>query len=318
VIREARNRPAPAEIERFVRSFPEATFFHTPAWLEPLAASFPSFDVFWLAEREGGGLAAAMPVARVARGPFFHLHALPFGAYGDPLARSDAAREALFERFFALARSPRCLTARVHCFGGRAPAVLPRGASIREEECSLVPLDGGIEEVWRRTSSKRRQLARRAERAGAVARLLESEEEVRSLHAIYAGQSRTWGGVHPYPERFFLELWRRRAEGVAVVGAFLGGELLGGHVDLFYGRMAQAWQGGMTARGNEHEAASLCARKGMELACERGMRVFNLGSSAGDRGIALFKESLGGEEHSYTVLSARGAAGLLLGRGRRW
>jgi hypothetical protein len=317
VTRRPRNRPEPEEIERFVRSVPEATFFHTAAWLESLAASFPSFDVFWLAEREGGELAGAMPVARVARGPFYHLQSLPFGAYGDPLARSEAAREALFERFFALARSPRCLTAGVHCFGGRSPAAVPRGASVRMEECRLVRLDGGIEEVWRRTSGKRRQLARRAERAGLVVRLLEREDEVRRLHAIYAGQSRAWGGVHPYPKRLFLELWRRRSAGVVVVGAFLDGELLGGHVDLFYGGMAQAWQGGMTPEGNEHEAGSLCARAAMEIACDRGMRVFNLGSSAGERGIVFFKESLGGEERRYPVVTARGAAGRLLDWRRR-
>ncbi len=313
---ESRNRPAPDEIESFARAHPEATFFHTAAWLEPLAASFPRYDIFWLAEREGGALAGAMPVARVPRGPFHHLLSLPFGAYGDPLALSAGAREALFERFFAQARSPLCLTASIHLFGGRIPAALPRGAAIRTEECRLVPLAGGIEEVWNRASGKRRQLARRGERAGLAVRFLESEEEVRRFHAIYAAESRGWGGIHPYPERLFIELWRRRAEGVAMTGAFLGVELLGGHVDFFHGAMGQAWQGGMTPRANEYEAASLCIRRAMAEACDRGMPTFNLGSSAGERGIVFFKESLGGVEHRYPVVTMRGAAGRLLG-GRR-
>ena len=125
---EPRNRPAPDEIERFVRTFPEASFFHTAAWLDSLAAAFPRFEVFWLTERERGALAAAMPVARISRGPLFHLLSLPFGAYGDPLALSGSARDALFERFFALARSPLCLTAGIQLFGGGVPGALPRGA----------------------------------------------------------------------------------------------------------------------------------------------------------------------------------------------
>ena len=193
---------------------------------------------------------------------------------------------------------------------------LPRGAVARMEECRLVRLEGGIEEVWKRASGKRRQLARRGERAGLDVRFLEREEEIRRFHAIYARESRGWGGVHPYPERLFLELWRRREAGVVFVGAFLEGDLLGAHIDFFHGGVAQAWQGGMTPLASEHEAGSLCIRKAMAEACERGMHTFNLGSSAGERGIVFFKESLGAGEYRYPVVTMRGAAGRLLGRGR--
>ncbi len=316
--REPQDRPDAGEIAAFVRSFPEATFFHTPAWIDSLRAAFPRFEASWIAVREGAGLAGVMPIARIFRGPFYHLQAMPFGTYGDPLARNPAAREELFGRFFALARSARCLGAAIHLWSGEPPAALPRGAAVRREECRVASLEGGFEEAWSRASGKRRQLARRAERAGVTVRLLEGEEEIRRLYAVYVAEAKRWGGIHPYPQQLFLELWKRRDAGVSFFGAFLGAELLGGHIDFFYGGMAQAWQGGMTPQASEHEAGSLCVRAAMEEACRRGMRLFNLGASGGDRGIVFFKESLGGNERRYPVVTLTGAAGRLLrGRGTR-
>ena len=299
------HRPLPMELDAFIGSFPSATFFHTPPWLDALNASCPGFDAAWLTVRAAGALAGIMPVARIRRGPFSYLWALPFGTYGDPLARDEATRSALFERLFDMMGSARCLEGGVVLFGGEPPERIPRGAEILMEECRLVPLEHGFEEVWKGWSSKRRQLVRRAEEAGIVARLLNSEREVTRFHRIYAEESREWGGVHPYPERLFLELFRRQAQGALFWGAFLDGELLGGHIDFYFGHMAQAWQAGMTKRAHEFETGAILLRSAIEEACRRGCRVFNLGSSGGNRGILFFKESLGGCEYRYPVIVAR-------------
>ncbi len=247
-----------------------------------------------------------MPAVRIERGPFWSLWSLPFGTYGGPLATDARAREALLDRFFRLAGSPRCLEAGAVLFGAEPPASLPRGRAIAMEECSLVSLVHGFDEVWNRGwSGKRRQLARRALEAGIAARSLETEAEVRMFHAIYARESRAWGGVHPYPERLFLELFARRGEGVVFWGAFLGEDLLGGHIDFYRGEMAQAWQGGMTERARGFETGTILIKSAMEEACRRGCRVFNLGASGGNRGILFFKESLGGREHRYAIVTTR-------------
>lgn len=308
-MRNPRSSNDSKEIEAFVESFPEATFFHTNAWMDSLRAAFPAFDVFWITARRGGELVGVMPSTRIRRGPFYHLQSMPFGTYGDPLAKSDEACEELFSKFFSLARSPGCLGACIHLWNGLLPGRLPREASLSEQESRVVYLAGGFEETWQRASSKRRQLARRAERCGINARILERQEELELFYAAYRAEASQWGGVHPYPERLFFELWRRKDSGVSFIGAFMGDEFLGGHIDFFHKKMGQAWQGAMTSKAQEHEAASICAKRGIEEACKRGMEIFNLGSSGGDRGIIFFKESLGAERRSYPVLSARGFAG---------
>ncbi len=294
------------------------TFFQTPAWLESLGAAFDSFDPAWITMREGGELAGAMPVVRIGKGPFSYLWSLPFGAYGDPIARNESIRDSLLAKFFEMARSPVCLEAGVNLFRTEYHGAFPRGARVHAEECRIVPLEDGFEEVWSRGwSSKRRQLARRAEDAGVVVRLLESTEEVRHFHRIYVEESRAWGGVHPYPLMLFVELSKRRPEGALVWGAFLHNELLGGHIDFYFGNMAQAWQGGMTEKAKEFEAGALLIKKAMEEACARGCRVFNLGSSGGNRGVLFFKESLGGREFAYASATMRKRWWELLRAGRR-
>lgn len=294
------NIPHGQELSRFIESFPQATFFHTAAWLDSLVSAFRNFSAAWLTVRRGGDLDGAMPVIRVARGPVHALLSLPFGTYGDPLARDDAARRALLGRFFEMARSPLCAEAVASLFSGGDGGASGAGRTIMGE-CRLVSLEGGFDAVWSRVSPKRRQLCRRGEEAGVRVRPLVSEEEVRRFHDIYRAESRTWGGVHPHPLDLFVELYRRRGHGVIIWGAFLDGALLGAHIDFYYGGTAQAWQGGTTERAKEYETGALLIREAMAEACRRKMDVFNLGSSGGNEGILFFKESLGGREHRYPV-----------------
>ena len=303
---ELEHHPPREELERFIGSFPGASFFHTTAWLDSLEKAFAEFSAFWFTVREAGALAGAMPAVRISRGPFSYLWSLPFGTYGEPLARDGGVREALLAEFLRFARAPRCLEAGAVLFRGEAPSRAPCGSSVAMEECRLVSLERGFESVWNTEwSSKRRQLARRGLDAGVVVRSLETEDEVKRFHSIYAAESRAWGGVHPYPERLFLELFRRRSGEILFWGAFLHDDFLGGHIDFYHGEMAQAWQGGMTERAREFETGAILIKSAMEEACRRGCRVFNLGSSGGNRGILFFKESLGGREHRYPVIMVR-------------
>jgi hypothetical protein len=293
-------------VMRFVAGFAEATFFHTPAWIETLDASFPEFTVGWLTAREAGSIVGLMPVVRAAKGPFGFLWALPWGTYGHPIARSTAVKGALIDAFARLAAHPLCLEAAVSVFDGAYLSDVPPAATVRMEECSLIPLEGSFEDFWRNAlSSKRRQLCNRGLRSGVSVRMLETEEEVRSFHTLYVTGSRSWGGVHPYPLRFFMELFGRRDDGVVFWGGFLEGRLLGGNIDFYFGDMAQAWQAGLSAEAYPYYVGSLLVTAAVEEAYRRGLKVFNLGSSQDDEGIIFFKKSLGGAEFIYPVLEIR-------------
>jgi len=290
----------------FVAAFSTATFFHSPAWLAVLEASFRRFRTAWITAREGGELVGIMPMAEVKRGPFRLLWALPFGTYGHPLAHDPAVRTALLEMFIGLASSPSCLEAAASFFDGAWLSDVPPSACVRMEECCLIELGGGYKDFWQGAlSSKRRQLCNRGLRAGITVRSLETEGEVRAFHALYVAGSRAWGGVHPYPLRFFLELFKQRDRGVVFWGGFLEDTLLGGNIDFYFGEMAQAWQAGISSKAYPYHVGSLLVACAVEEAYRRGLKLFNLGSSGGDEGLIFFKKSFGGTEFVYPVLEMK-------------
>jgi CelD/BcsL family acetyltransferase involved in cellulose biosynthesis len=290
----------------FVARCSGATFFHLPAWLAALESSFPRFTARWITARSGTELVGLMPVVEMRRGPFRFLMALPFGTYGHPLAPDGAVRGELLGLYVELSAARRCLESEASLFDGVTLSALPPSWAVRMQECSLIELTGSFEDFRRDAlSSKRRQLCNRGLRAGVRVRELESEREVRDFHAIYAVCSRDWGGVHPYPLRFFLELWKRRDAGVVFWGGFLGGRLLGGNIDFYFGRMAQAWQAGISPEAYRYSVGSLLVTAAVEEAYRRGCRTFNLGSSGGDEGMIFFKRSFGGSEYLYPVLEMK-------------
>ena len=88
-------------------------------------------------------------------------------------------------------------------------------------------------------------------------------------------------------------------------GGFLGGRLLGGHINFYFQEMGQAWQAAMSGDASEYEVSALLILEAVREAFDRGMRIFNLGSSGGNRGIIFFKESMGGKEHLYRIATVR-------------
>lgn len=290
----------------FVAAYPGATFFHTPAWLAVLETSFRRFRTGWITAREGDELVGVMPLVEMKRGPFRFLWALPFGTYGHPLAHDPAVRAALLQMFVRLASRSSCLEAAASFFDGSWLSNVPAAACVRMEECCLIELEGKFEDFWRGAlSSKRRQLCNRGLRAGVTVRALETEDEVQAFHALYVAGSRAWGGVHPYPLRFFLELFKRRDSGVVFWGGYLGERLLGGNIDFYYGEMAQAWQAGISSEAYPYHVGSLLVTSAVEEAYLRGLKIFNLGSSGGDEGLIFFKKSLGGTEFVYPVIEMK-------------
>ncbi|MBN1165042.1 MAG: GNAT family N-acetyltransferase [Candidatus Krumholzibacteriota bacterium] len=294
------------EILDFIGGFPRATFFHTPAWMEILTASFPRFRPAWITVRDDYGLRGMMPFIRISRGPFRSLWALPFGTYGGPLADQPATGRLLLEEFSHLTRSPFCLEAEVDFFPPPEEGSPPAGMKIREEECSLITLEGNFDDyLSRMVSKKKRQICNGCRKSGMEVRTIGDEDEIDRFHDLYRLGSRSWGGVHPYPLRLFKELFRRREEGVVFLGAYRDGELLGGHINLFFGRTAQAWQAGISPRSHELGVAAYLVLHAVKEAYQRNTRYFNLGSSGGDQGMIFFKRTMGGSECRYPVIEFR-------------
>jgi hypothetical protein len=288
-----------------LKAFPRSTFFHTPIWLEVLVRAFTAFSGGWITEREGSELVGFMPYIEIRKGPFRNLWAMPFGTYGDPIASSRPTAYRLIERFFEMSSRPGCRRAGASLLCTDVSSGLPPGVNRQTEECRIIELEGTFDEYRSRiVSKKRRQLHNRSQRAGVRIEMIDSRDGFMALYYAYRRGSKDWGGVHPYPLSLFEELFASRDEGVVFWGAVLDDEFLGGHIDLYFGGVAQAWQAGLTERASEFDISSMLVFSAVEEAYRRGMSEFNLGSSGRHSGIRFFKESLGGREYLYSTLTA--------------
>jgi hypothetical protein len=283
---------------------PRATFFHTPVWLEVLARSFTAFRGAWITAREGDELVGFMPFVEIRKGPLKSIWAMPFGTYGDPIARDRATALGLIGRFFEISSGPRCTRAGADLLFTDVSDYKGHELMRDTSECRIIELEGDFDSYKARiVSKKRRQLHNKAQRAGVVVEKIEDPEGLRALYDIYKRGSIGWGGVHPYPLSLFEELFASRDRGAVFWGAYLDGDFLGGHIDLYFGKVAQAWQAGLTERASEFDISAMLVFAAVEEAYRLGMREFNLGSSGRHDGIRFFKESLGGREHLYSSLS---------------
>jgi hypothetical protein len=297
------------EFADLIERFEFSNFFNSPGWVEILAASFPGFSPYWITARESGRIVGIMPVVNKDI-LFLHcVRSLPFGTYGTPLADDPAIKSKLVGRFMELASSAGCLDAVCTLFDPGWNEWFSRDIPHTMSESRIAKLDGDFESyLASKVSATKRKTYRRCERAGVTARPLNSVEEVMEFHGIYGEMSRGWGGIHPLPDRFFTEIFSRGGDCVAIMGAFKDGRMMGGHIDFYYGNMAQAWQAGLSKEANRLGAAPYLVLEAVREAYSRNISYFNLGSSSGDEGLIEFKESLGGSETKYPVIKT----------GKRW
>jgi hypothetical protein len=292
------------EALHLLRAVPDSTFFHAPMWLEALVRAYPAFRGGWITSREGAELRGFMPFIEIRKGPLRSLWAMPFGTYGDPVATDGVVAGRLLERFFEMASARSCARAGANLLYASAPPGLSGGIVRGTGECRIIELEGSFDTFRSRlVSKKRKQLHNKAARAGVETRIIDEPAGLAALYDVYRRGAEDWGGVHPYPFALFEELFSLRNEGAMFWGAYLDGEFLGGHIDLYFGETAQAWQAGMTERASEYDISSMLVFSAVGEAYRLGMRRFNLGSSGQHDGIRFFKESLGGRERIYSILT---------------
>lgn len=90
--------------EVFVRSTPEATFFHLPAWRQVIRRAFGHATHYAYAEQDGA-ITGVLPLARMRTFLFGDaLVSTPFCVYGGPVAATPEAALALEAHALALMR----------------------------------------------------------------------------------------------------------------------------------------------------------------------------------------------------------------------
>ena len=296
------------DLDDFAASSPGATFYHSGAWIESLAPSFPAMRFECFVARSGKELLGYLPYFIVKKGPLYAAWSLPFGTYGGPVV-SDTGETGrmLLESFWGLRKRGGIHEIGLVDFSNQVAA----GSSGTVEETTHIlelheDFDSLQENLFEK--SKRRQ-ARKAHREGIRITEARSIDEVSLYHKIYVQRTVEWKERFCYPERFFVELFERGDGRVRLFLARDGDDIVGGHLNFYFKDTVIAWNGVTAGPGGGSQASTLLYNECIRHACENGFRFYNLGGSLGKQSLVEYKESIGGVLFRYRTTRWRSLGG---------
>jgi CelD/BcsL family acetyltransferase involved in cellulose biosynthesis len=302
------------ELDAVAAASPQATFYHTGAWMGALAAAYPRMSLRVLLARRDGCAVAFLPYVETRRGLLRTLWSLPFGTYGGPVGEEQACGQ-LLRCYRELASGAGVVG--VGCIDYHN-ALDHADWSVTDLSTHVVDISGGFDRVWRECFDKpRRRRARRAEESGVTVRRGGGGEDVARFMDVYRERLDDWKSGSGHPESLFHELLSRGGEHVRLYLAEHEGRVVGGHLNFYHRDAVIAWYGMTSARAGDTQAGTLLYLVCMRDACAAGYRTYNLGASLGKRSLIEYKQSLGGVPYAYRMLRRQRLGGHLAALVRR-
>ena len=295
----------PAEWNALVGSDPAATFFARSEWVQLIASAAPGSSPLYLTARDGGTLVAGLPAVGRSRLGLTVIESLPFGTYGGLVSAPGCPAEAgegLLELYGRMARRPRVAAA--HLMDLRGIERDLTGFRVRDEGAQIVRLDRTFEEIWSGFKPSARNKIRKARKAGVRVRRASTEADFAAYHSMLEELSGRWRDPCAFDRDFFLKLSRLPGENVQMWLAELDGEILGGDLDFVQNGWIINWGNVSRHAALGYAPNNLLHAEAIERGIEEGCRVYDLGSSAGIRGVEAFKAAFGTERIPLRLLSA--------------
>jgi CelD/BcsL family acetyltransferase involved in cellulose biosynthesis len=294
-----------------LRTAPDATPFHHPAWARMLADCY-RYDV-WIGGvlDPTGALSAGLPLLDVAhRGGRRRWVSLPFSDACSPIASDPDALRSLVLALDEARHDAGLATIEVR-------ASLPAPATVASSDAVIHrrTLPASVEELWATTHRSRRAGVRTARKQQVVVRPGEREADLTGCFYSLHVNTRRRHGVPVQPKRFFELLWTRLlARGLgAVLIAEVDGEPIAANVLLSWGGTLVEKYSASDARHWHRRANDLLLWKALAWGVEHGDRLADLGrTDVGNTGLQEFKERWGGvrEPLVYSSIGATGSAGV--------
>jgi CelD/BcsL family acetyltransferase involved in cellulose biosynthesis len=291
----------------FIRTCPDASPFHHPAWASLLAEAYGHFAFGLAATAADGRLTMVLPVLEVST-PLRRQKwvSLPFTDSCPPLAVAPAARHGFTEELDELRRRSGIVQVDV-----RAELRGVHAYHSCDHVVHVMRLPSDPDEVLGNVQHATiRRNVRKAQREGVTVRWAEDGAE---LHAVFYGlhvDTRRRLGVPVQPRRFFRLFWERivQRELGFVVLAQAGGRPVAGAVFL-------AWNDAIVYKYGASDPAAWPLRPNdllfatvLQWAAANGFRTFDFGrSDLHATGLRRFKGGWGAIETplTYTVLADR-------------
>jgi FemAB-related protein (PEP-CTERM system-associated) len=274
----------------FVRSHPQATFFHLSAWAGAMERAFRHASHYLYAEQDGA-ITGVLPLVHVRTKLFGStLISNPFCVYGGALAVDEAARAALEQ--------------------GARDLLAETGATAAEFRHLDAPPDTGLaappdlyvtfrkaieadhERNMKAIPRKQRAMVRKALSNGLVS---VAERHADRLFPLYAESVRNLG-TPVFPKRWFRILLETFADASDVVTVLDGDAPIASVLNFYWRDEVLPYYGGGGLAARARAGNDFMYWEVMRRAADRGARLFDFGRSKRDTGAFAFKRNWGFSE----------------------
>lgn len=285
--------------ERELSRQPEATLFHTSAWLEVLARSFGAQVDRW-GIYDGFALRGLLPVLRRRRGPFVLLGS-PIAGMGTPYLGPLVPAELLTETLALLeplVRRARAASMQVNFPGPVQLAAPPPGYRLDERLTLVLPLAPRTRaDLWQGLKKNCRAHVRQAEKRGVEVFEADSptilEDYFRLERQVFERRERPV----PFPPGFYYQLWHTlRPLGMFnVFAARYEQRIVGVQINGWYGGKLYGLFGATDSACRQVYPGNLLEWHLIEWACARRLTTYDMVDGM-DAGWSEFKRSFGAQE----------------------
>ncbi len=273
--------------DEFVQAMAGARLCHTPAWTHMIETAF-GYKGYYLVARQNGHICGVLPLMHIKSLLFGdRLLSQPFSDYGGPLAKNQAAIEALYERAIDIATACRCDSIE---FRNTLP--LRHDLYLRRDKMSMyLPLAPDPQEVWKALRHKTRNRVRKAERNGLTVRSGASEL-IGDFYRVWTIRMRQLG-TPCYPCKLFRTIMKTFPSQSRVFLAYQDDVAVAAlFTYTFKGWVQCSW--GAALRGYDSVGPNYILNwKAIEYYCRCGMRWYDFGRSTVGSGQHTFKERWG-------------------------
>ena len=289
--------------DEVARACPWATYFHTPAWADCMADTFPGFSTEALGCMLDDGTAVVLPCVvkkkkRLMRQVNDYKSMEP-GVYGGFMAQRLLAPEEI-ELLAAAAL-------RIKNSSGRIvetpwqPLNLPGSFILKKLSTHIVSLSPDFEMLQNKFSRGQKSNLSQARRKQVIVRRAASEQDIETYYTIYMETVKRWGETARavYSKELFLKLFRLGDPNIIFNLAEAEGRIAAGIIALAWGRTIMYWHGAALQEFFKHYPNNLLHAELMAWGCANGFQLYDMGSSAGLEGVARFKESFGAQAREF-------------------
>jgi CelD/BcsL family acetyltransferase involved in cellulose biosynthesis len=306
------NLPAD-DWNRALAQCPDATFFHTDAWLQAIARSFGTrIERARLTLPDGSFALLPLSVRSLAKGLVPLASVGETGAYGGLVSPASLAPGQQSAAFAAVRRRYPDLWVSGNPFATQTGGLVVPGGQLSQESTHVLALKP-LAELRQGFSRGCKSRGNKARKAGLTLRVSQHPTDAARFYALYEDTVVRWGDKLTWarPRAFFEHMVAEGGGHVKLFLAYQGDRLVSGLLFASHGGIAHYVAGATRADALPSCPSNFLMEEAMAHYAEAGYTRFDFGPSNGLEGVIQFKESFGAEPLPFVAQRTSTAASRL-------